>query len=318
MLRATGAGVAAALLALLVLRARPVRAARPRRARGGAGRRRGADRVRGGRARRGRRARGRRRWRASEAAVEIVVVGAVGPGVACAVLSLALSVAASVDPGRALLELAMIAAGAAAGAWALPAVARLLARLRGTRGQTSAEYMGALLLVAVIIGALLASGVPARSPTGCRAPSTRSPGATGRGRPRTRTTGDRTPDRRPDRRRRRRRPHQRGGGRARHRPRRGGLRRRRHVRHGGVRARHRSQPGHRPADGGERRQAVGAARDQRGRLERPRGVDPRRDQPRRLEELPARRRGREHHPRRERRARAGPARRHGRGTRTGS
>ena len=41
-------------------------------------------------------------------------------------------------------------------------------------------------------------------------------------------------------------------------------------------------------------QAVGAARDQRGRVERPRGVDPRRDQPRRLEELPARRRGREH------------------------
>ena len=78
-----------------------------------------------------------------------------------------LSIAGSVDPGRALLELVMIAAGALAGAWALPAVARLLARLRGTRGQSSAEYMGALLLVAVIIGALLASGnTRARSPTG--------------------------------------------------------------------------------------------------------------------------------------------------------
>ena len=80
----------------------------------------------------------------------------------CAAVSLVLSVAASVDPGRALLELAMVAAGALAGAWALPAVARLLSRLRGTSGQSSAEYMGALLLVAVIIGALLAAGIPAQ------------------------------------------------------------------------------------------------------------------------------------------------------------
>ena len=104
-------------------------------------------------------------WQAALAGVPtrraIVVVGAVCPGVACATASLVLSVAQAVDPGRALLELAMIAAGAGAGAWALPAVARLLARLRGTRGQSSAEYMGALLLVAVIVGALLASGVPA-------------------------------------------------------------------------------------------------------------------------------------------------------------
>ena len=55
----------------------------------------------------------------------------------------------------------MIAAGAGAGAWALPAVALVLARLRGTRGQTSAEYMGALLLVAVIVAALV-SGLPAQ------------------------------------------------------------------------------------------------------------------------------------------------------------
>ena len=105
-------------------------------------------------------------WQAALAGVpsrrEIVVVGAVCPGVACAAVSLVLSIAASVDPGRALLELAMVAAGALAGAWALPAVARLLSRLRGTRGQSSAEYMGALLLVAVIIGALLASGIPAQ------------------------------------------------------------------------------------------------------------------------------------------------------------
>ena len=105
-------------------------------------------------------------WQAALAGVrtrrEIVLVGALCPGVACAALSLVLSISQSVDPGRALLELAMVAAGAGAGAWALPAVARLLSRLRGTRGQTSAEYMGALLLVAVIIGALLATGIPAQ------------------------------------------------------------------------------------------------------------------------------------------------------------
>ena len=103
-------------------------------------------------------------WQAALAGVkgrhEIVVVGAVGPAVACALVSLVLSIAGGVDPGRALLELVMIAAGALAGAWALPALARTLSRLRGTRGQTSAEYMGALLLVAVIIGALLATGIP--------------------------------------------------------------------------------------------------------------------------------------------------------------
>jgi len=105
-------------------------------------------------------------WQAALAGVptrrEIAVVGAVGPGLACTAASLVLSISQSVDPGRALLELVMIAAGAAAGAWALPSVARLLARLRGTRGQSSAEYMGALLLVAVVIGALLASGLPAQ------------------------------------------------------------------------------------------------------------------------------------------------------------
>src|SRR3954463_9054473 len=87
-------------------------------------------------------------WQAALAGVpsprQVVLVGAVCPGRACAALSLILSIAGSVDVGRALLELAMVAAGAAAGACALPAVARLIARLRGTRGQSSAEYMGAL------------------------------------------------------------------------------------------------------------------------------------------------------------------------------
>jgi hypothetical protein len=105
-------------------------------------------------------------WQAALAGVatrrEIVAVGAVCPGAACAAASLVLSISASVDPGRALLELAMVAAGAVAGAWALPAVARVLTRLRGARGQTSAEYVGVLVLVSVIVVALLASGLGAQ------------------------------------------------------------------------------------------------------------------------------------------------------------
>jgi hypothetical protein len=101
-------------------------------------------------------------WQAALAGVggrrEIVVVGAVSAGTACALLSLALSIAEAVPPARALLEPLVVAAGAAAGAWLLPAVARLLARMRGQRGQTSAEYMGALLLVAVIVAALILIG----------------------------------------------------------------------------------------------------------------------------------------------------------------
>jgi hypothetical protein len=98
-------------------------------------------------------------WQAALAGVQtrrdIVLVGAVCPGAACAAASLVLSVAESVDPGRALLEVAVIAAGAGAGAWLLPTVALILARLRGRRGQTSAEYMGALLLVALVVAALV-------------------------------------------------------------------------------------------------------------------------------------------------------------------
>ena len=105
-------------------------------------------------------------WQAALAGVparrEIFVVGAVCPGVACAAASLALSISESVDPGRALLELAMIAAGAGAGAWALPAVALMLAQLRGRRGQATAEYVGALGLISVIVVTLVASGLPAQ------------------------------------------------------------------------------------------------------------------------------------------------------------
>ena len=105
-------------------------------------------------------------WQAALAGVptrrEIFVVGAVCPGVACAAASVVLSISESVDPGRALLEMAMVASGACAGAWALPAVALMLARLRGIRGQSSAEYLGALMLVSVIVVALLAAGLPAQ------------------------------------------------------------------------------------------------------------------------------------------------------------
>ena len=98
-------------------------------------------------------------WQAALAGVrarrDIVLVGALCPGAVCALASLVLSVATAVDPGRALLELVVVAAGALAGAWLLPTVAALLSRLRGTRGQTSAEYMGALLLVAIVVAALV-------------------------------------------------------------------------------------------------------------------------------------------------------------------
>jgi hypothetical protein len=160
-LRATGAGVAAALLALLVF-VRGLFALLDPGAPGVAQVMAGslivfAAAALGGAA---------GAWQAALAGVStrraIAVVGAVGPGVACAAASLVLSIAQSVDPARALLEPAMIAAGAGAGAWALPALARTLARLRSARGQSSAEYMGALLLVAVIVAALLASGLPAQ------------------------------------------------------------------------------------------------------------------------------------------------------------
>jgi hypothetical protein len=159
-LRATGAGVAAALLALLVF----VRGlfelldpVAPDVAQVGAGSLIVfAAAALGGTA---------AAWQAALAGVptrrEIVVVGAVCSGAPCAAASLVLSVSGSVDPGRALLEPAMVAAGAGAGAWALPAVALLLARMRDTRGQGSAEYMGALLLVAIIVAAL-AAGLPAQ------------------------------------------------------------------------------------------------------------------------------------------------------------
>ncbi len=98
-------------------------------------------------------------WQAALAGVggrrEIVLVGAVCTGAACAALSLVLSIAQAVDPARALFELVVVAAGALAGAWLLPTVALILSRLRGQSGQTAAEYMGALLLVAIIVAAML-------------------------------------------------------------------------------------------------------------------------------------------------------------------
>jgi hypothetical protein len=60
-------------------------------------------------------------------------------------------------PAALVRHLAMVAAGVGAGAWALPAVAILIALLRGMRGQTSVEYMGALVLVSIIFVALVAA-----------------------------------------------------------------------------------------------------------------------------------------------------------------
>jgi hypothetical protein len=102
-------------------------------------------------------------WQAALAGVrrrrDIVRLGAVCPGAACALASLVLSVTRSVGPDSALLEVAVIAAGAVAGAWLLPNVALVLGRLRGAHGQTAAEYMGALVLVSVVTAALV-SGAP--------------------------------------------------------------------------------------------------------------------------------------------------------------
>ena len=93
-------------------------------------------------------------------------------------------------PGRALLELAVVAAGTAAGAWLLPAVALLLARLRGERGQTSAEYMGALLLVAVIVAAMLFLGPQIAGHTSSAVDSIIG----GKGKPSTSYADDRRPE----------------------------------------------------------------------------------------------------------------------------
>jgi hypothetical protein len=133
-------------------------------------------------------------WQAALAGVrsrrEIVVIGAVCPGAAFAAASLALSVAGSVAPGRALLELVVVAAGTAAGAWLLPAVALLLARLRGEHGQTSAEYMGALLLVAVIVAAMLFLGPQIAGHTSSAVDSIIG----GKGKPSTSYADDRRPE----------------------------------------------------------------------------------------------------------------------------
>lgn len=103
-------------------------------------------------------------WQAALAGVRtrraIVLVGAACPGAALAAASLVLSVSEGVDPLRALFEVVLVAAGALTGAWLLPAVAARLARLRGARGQTSAEYLGALLIVAAVIAAFASFAPP--------------------------------------------------------------------------------------------------------------------------------------------------------------
>src|SRR5688500_17180463 len=100
-------------------------------------------------------------WQAALAGLRtrraIVAIGAACPAAVCLPASLALSVWQSVEALPALWELVLVGAGAGAGAWALPAVASLLARMRGTRGQTSVEYAGALALVAIIVVAFAAA-----------------------------------------------------------------------------------------------------------------------------------------------------------------
>jgi hypothetical protein len=82
-------------------------------------------------------------------------VGALGPAAVCVVASVVLGFTASVDPVQACLEVTAIVAGALAGAWAFPRAVLAVARLAGQRGQTSAEYLGALLLVALAVAALV-------------------------------------------------------------------------------------------------------------------------------------------------------------------
>lgn len=98
-------------------------------------------------------------WQAAVAGLptrrSIVRAGALGPAAVCLVASAVLSVTTSADLGRACLEAAAIATGALAGAWAFPRAVLAVARLAGQGGQTSAEYLGALVLVAAIVAALV-------------------------------------------------------------------------------------------------------------------------------------------------------------------
>ena len=159
-------------------------------------------------------------WQAALAGVrsrhEIVVVGRASvPGRRSSPSAWCCPSRSRVSPGRALRGAGRRRGRLVAGAWLLPAVALLLARLRGERGQTSAEYMGALLLVAVIVAALLFLGPL----LGERTSSAVEAIAGGSGQSGQVGAGNRAVRRQPHRRRRRRRPQQRGGGRARHRSR---------------------------------------------------------------------------------------------------
>jgi hypothetical protein len=88
----------------------------------------------------------------------IVLAGAAGLAAVGGLSSALLAVLQSVEPIRAGLEVAMIVAGAGAGAWVFSRLVPGVAALRGQRGQTSAEYLGVLVVVGAIVAALVVVG----------------------------------------------------------------------------------------------------------------------------------------------------------------
>lgn len=102
-------------------------------------------------------------WQAAAAGAStrraIVVVGAAATALGCVTASVVLAVAESVEAGRALVELVAIVTGASSGAWAFPRAVLAAASLRGDRGQSVVEYVGIVLVAALIVAALLA-GLP--------------------------------------------------------------------------------------------------------------------------------------------------------------
>jgi hypothetical protein len=88
----------------------------------------------------------------------IVLAGAAGLAAVGGLSSAVLAVIQSVEPSQAGLEVAMIVAGASAGAWVFPRLVLGVVALRGQRGQTSAEYLGVLVMVGAIVAALVVVG----------------------------------------------------------------------------------------------------------------------------------------------------------------
>jgi hypothetical protein len=88
----------------------------------------------------------------------IVFAGAAGLAAVGGLSSAVMAVLQSVEPIQAVLEVAMIVAGAGAGAWAFPRLTLAVVALRGQRGQTSAEYLGVLVVVGAIVAALVVVG----------------------------------------------------------------------------------------------------------------------------------------------------------------